>query len=112
MNENWENHWKDYYLILQVHASAEPEVIKAAHNKLALKYHPDVNKDPTATQRMKDINEAYEILSNTEKRNRYHLAYLQRMGKGSNSDFNSTFTASKPKPEVLGISVKSATCSG
>jgi hypothetical protein len=63
--EPWALHWKDYYKILQVHVSAEPEVIKAAYDKLARKYHPDVNQNPTASERMKDINEAFEVLSVT-----------------------------------------------
>jgi molecular chaperone DnaK len=81
MKENWENHWKDYYQLLQVHPSAEPEVVKGAFDKLARKYHPDINKEISAPQRMKDINEAYEILSSPEKRNRYHQVYLQRAKK-------------------------------
>ena len=64
MKENWETHWKDYYKILQVHPSAEQEVVKAARDRLAGKYHPDVNKEPIAHERMKDINEAYEVLGN------------------------------------------------
>jgi DnaJ domain len=103
MKENWENHWKDYYQILQIQPSAEPEVIKGAHDKLALKYHPDVSKDATATPRMKDINEAYEILGDPEKRKRYNLAYFQRMGK-SGPDIPpppySPPPPAKPKPEV------------
>jgi len=88
MKENWENHWKDYYQILQVHPSAEPEVIKAAYDKLARKYHPDLNKEITAPQRMKDINEAYDILGNAEKRNRYYNNYLKRVQKeGSGESF-------------------------
>ena len=78
MKENWETHWKDYYKILQVHPSAEQEVVKAAHDRLARKYHPDVNKEPIAHERMKDINEGFEILSNLEKRQRYHLVWLQK----------------------------------
>jgi len=101
MKENWETHWKDYYQILQVDPSAEPEVIKAAHGKLALKYHPDINKDSTATQRMKDINEAYEILSNTEKRTQYDAAYLKRVSKSGSSLFNRTSPPVKPKPEPV-----------
>jgi hypothetical protein len=80
MIENWETHWKDYYKILQVHTSAEPEVIKAAYDRLARKYHPDVNRGPTATTRMQDINEAFEVLSNPEKRQRYHTVWLQKTG--------------------------------
>ncbi|MFC1972373.1 DnaJ domain-containing protein, partial [Chloroflexota bacterium] len=52
MRENWEIHWKDYYQILQVQPSAEPEVIKGAYDRLSRKYHPDVNKSSTASQRM------------------------------------------------------------
>ena len=55
MPENWEIHWEDYYEILQIHHSAEPEIIKAAYGKLAQKYHPDINKDPAAGERMKKI---------------------------------------------------------
>jgi len=43
MEENLEINWKDYYRILQVHSSAEPEVIAGAYNKLLHKYHPDHN---------------------------------------------------------------------
>ena len=86
MKENWENHWKDYYQILQVHTSAEPEVVKAAYDKLARKYHPDVNKEVAAQQRMKDINEAYDILGNPEKRNRYYDNYLKRVQKDGNGE--------------------------
>lgn len=76
--EPWEVHWKDYYKILQVHTLAEPEVVKAAYDRLARKYHPDINKNPTDSDRMKDINEAYEVLSNPEKKNQYHTTWLQK----------------------------------
>lgn len=61
----------DYYEILQVSPSAEPEVIEGAYKKLAKKYHPDVNKSPSATERMKKINVAHDILSNLDKRREY-----------------------------------------
>ena len=60
---------KDYYLILQVQPSAEPEVIQAAYRRLARKYHPDVEDDSPA--RMQDLNEAYEVLSRPDKRAAY-----------------------------------------
>ncbi len=75
MKENWEIHWKDYYKILQIHPLAEPEVVKVAYNKLAQKYHPDTNKDSTASVRMKDLNEAFEIISNPQKRTLYDTQY-------------------------------------
>jgi curved DNA-binding protein CbpA len=77
MKENWEIHWKDYFSILQIHPLAEPEVVAKAYKALAEKYHPDRNPDITS-QRMKDINEAFEIISNIEKRRRYYIAYCQR----------------------------------
>jgi len=62
---------KDYYQILHVHPSAKPEVIRAAYKRLSRKYHPDINKSPDATRRMQEINEAYEILNNPQKRAEY-----------------------------------------
>lgn len=64
---------KPYYRILQVDRAAEPEVITAAYKRLALKYHPDSNRAPDALQRMQEINEAYEVLSDPVKRERYNL---------------------------------------
>ena len=64
---------KDYYDILQVSPSAEPEVIEAAYKRLARKYHPDVDRDPAATERMRDLNEAYEMLSDPAGRAEYDL---------------------------------------
>jgi len=81
--ENWEVRWKDYYKILQVDFAAEQEVVKGAFDRLAKKYHPDVNKDPHANERMKDINEAYEVLGNLEKRSRYDSAWHQKQEKGA-----------------------------
>jgi len=63
--------YKDYYEILGVSKNATERDIKSAYRKLARKYHPDVNKDPGAAERFKDINEAYEVLSDPQKRARY-----------------------------------------
>lgn len=63
---------RDYYEILGVDKSATPEVIKKAYRKIAIKYHPDKNPDnPEAEEMFKEAAEAYEILSNPEKRQRY-----------------------------------------
>ncbi|MFC1883886.1 DnaJ C-terminal domain-containing protein [Thermodesulfobacteriota bacterium] len=65
---------KDYYKILGIEKSASPEDIKKSYRKLALKYHPDHNKDDkTAEAKFKDISEAYAVLSDTEKRKQYDV---------------------------------------
>jgi len=63
---------KDYYSILGVSRSAGEREIKQAYRKLARKYHPDINPgDKAAEERFKQINEAYEVLSDREKRQKY-----------------------------------------
>ena len=59
---------KDYYKILGVPRAASDSEIKKAYKKMALKYHPDKNTSPGAEEKFKDVAEAYEVLSNKEKR--------------------------------------------
>lgn len=63
--------YKDYYKIMGLPRTATQAQIKAAHRKLARKYHPDLNKDPDAEEQFKDVAEAYEVLKDTEKRAAY-----------------------------------------
>ena len=63
--------YKDYYEILGVKRDASEAEIKSAYRKLARKYHPDVNKTKEAESKFKDINEAYEVLGDKAKRQRY-----------------------------------------
>ena len=70
--------FKDYYQTLGVAHDATAEDIKKAFRKLARKYHPDVSKEADADARMKDVNEAYAVLSDPEKRAAY-----DRLGQGS-----------------------------
>jgi curved DNA-binding protein len=63
---------KDYYQVLGVEKTASPEDIKKAYRKLALKYHPDRNKDDKgAEEKFKEVGEAYAVLSDAEKRKQY-----------------------------------------
>ncbi|MBN2558455.1 MAG: J domain-containing protein, partial [Clostridia bacterium] len=63
---------RDYYEILGVSRDAGAEEIKKAYRKLAKEYHPDINKEkPDAEHKFKEISEAYEVLSDPEKRSRY-----------------------------------------
>jgi molecular chaperone DnaJ len=62
---------RDYYDILGVSRDVDKEEIKRAYRRLARKYHPDVNKEPGAEERFKEINRAYEVLSEPETRARY-----------------------------------------
>ncbi|MEM0979255.1 MAG: molecular chaperone DnaJ [Cyanobacteria bacterium P01_H01_bin.58] len=62
---------RDYYEVLGIARSAEPEEIKRAYRRLARKYHPDVNKEEGAEEVFKEINRAYEILSEPDMRSRY-----------------------------------------
>ena len=64
--------FKEYYEVLGVPRTATADEIKKAYRTLARKYHPDVNPDdPTAEDKFKELNEAYEVLSDPEKRQRY-----------------------------------------
>ena len=79
---------RDYYDILGVGKSADAAEIKKAHRKLARKFHPDVNKDdPRAAERFQEVQEAYDVLSDADKRRRFdqfgHAGVGSGMGGGS-----------------------------
>ena len=63
--------FRDYYKVLGVERAASADQIKAAYRRLARKYHPDVSKEPNAEARFKEMQEAYEVLKDPEKRAAY-----------------------------------------
>jgi molecular chaperone DnaJ len=74
---------RDYYEVLGLSRNASPEEIKAAFRKLARQYHPDVSQEANAEERFKEINEAYAVLSDQDKRaayDRFGHAGVQNMG--------------------------------
>ncbi len=79
MKEQYEIRWVDYYALLQVQPDAEMEVIQAAYKSLMLKYHPDRNRDNDAAEKVKQLNEAREVLSDPARRATYDEAYYAHL---------------------------------
>ena len=87
---------RDYYEVLGVQKGASDDEIKKAYRKLAKKYHPDLNKDnPEAAEKFKEAAEAYDVLSDSEKRGRYdqfgHAGVDPNAGFGGGSGFGGGF---------------------
>lgn len=85
---------RDYYEILGLQRNATDDEIKAAFRKLARQYHPDVSKEPDAEDKFKEVNEAYGVLSDSEKRARYDRfgkEGLGGMGSGGFHDYSADF---------------------
>ncbi len=84
--------YKDYYKVLGVDRKASQDEIKKVYRKLAMKYHPDKNPDDKiAEEKFKEINEAYQVLSDKDKRARYDQlgsSYSQWQQRGAPGDFN------------------------
>ena len=97
---------RDFYEVLGVNKGANAADIKAAYRKKALEWHPDRNKSPDAEEKFKEINGAYEVLSNTQKKQAYdqfgHAAFDPSAGGGfsghthsqQNGPFNFTWQSS------------------
>ena len=77
--------FKDYYKTLGVERGATEDDIRKAYRKLARKYHPDVSKEPDAEVRMRDVNEANDVLRDKEKRAAYD-ALADRVARGGSPE--------------------------
>ncbi len=92
---------RDYYEVLGINRSATQPEIKKAYRKLAMKFHPDRNKEEGAEDKFKEVNEAYEVLSNADRRQKYdqfgHAAFENGGGQGGfggfGGDFNDIFSS-------------------
>ena len=108
---------RDYYAVLEINRSASEEDVKKAYRKMAVKYHPDKNPDDkTSEEKFKEVNEAYEILSDDQQRAAYdqhgHNAFdpRSRSGGGSHnpfgnfhdSMFHDFFGGARQKPDPSG----------
>ncbi|WP_027091152.1 molecular chaperone DnaJ [Cohnella thermotolerans] len=86
---------RDYYEVLGLGRNASADEIKKAYRNLARKYHPDVNKEPDAEQKFKEVKEAYDVLSDDQKRARYdqygHEDPMAGFGGGGAADFGGGF---------------------
>ncbi len=83
---------KDYYLVLEIEKRAGAQEIKDAYRKLAFQYHPDRNEgDPAAVEKMKEINEAYAVLSDPEKRARYDML-AEQYGPSAHDRFRQAYS--------------------
>jgi curved DNA-binding protein len=85
--------YKDYYEVLGLPRDASQEDIRRAYRKLARRYHPDLNQESDAEERFKEVSEAYEVLSDPEKRERYDdLGTRWRSAEGAaGPDFDDLF---------------------
>lgn len=91
--------FKDYYKVLEVDKKASDDEIKKSYKKLAKKYHPDVNKNPEAEKKFKDLSEAYNVLGDPEKRRKYDNLgssfnqYTQKGGSSDNFDWSQWYNS-------------------
>jgi hypothetical protein len=89
----------DYYEILQVSPNADEEVIQAAYKRLAFKWHPDKQPgDPFASEKMKLLNTAYEVLSHPQRRKEYDLQRLAGVAKNVPVEPSPTSPKRRKKP--------------
>jgi len=79
---------KDYYKILELEFGADILAVKKAYRRLALKYHPDKNKEPNAAQKFIEITEAYEVLRDPLKKSEYDRLYKAYFGTTAQEQYS------------------------
>lgn len=89
---------RDYYEVLGINKNASKDEIKSAYRKMAKKYHPDINKAPDATEKFQEVQEAYDVLSDDNKKAQYdrfgHAAFSQGSSTGgSGNPFGQGFSS-------------------
>ena len=77
---------KDYYQVLNIQKTASDDDVRKAYRTLALQFHPDKNNSPGAEEKFKEISEAYEVLSDSAKRQDYDRATASEAQRNSNSN--------------------------
>jgi hypothetical protein len=100
---------RDYYAVLNISPKAEQEVIDGAYRRLALKYHPALNPSASTYERMREINEAWEVLSDPGRRARYDRSRLyteatKAVGQAESQGSPSSRFQAAPKPRAERIS--------
>ena len=93
----------DYYGLLKIRRDATQDEVKRAYRRLARELHPDVNPDPETQERFKEITQAYEVLSDTDKRRMYDMGVdpfaASTAGAGGSGPFGAGFN---PLNDLLG----------
>ncbi len=104
--------YKDYYKTLGVERSASEQDIKKAYRKLAMKYHPDQNPgDKQSEDKFKDLNEAYQVLSDPQKKSRYdqlgdsYFSYQQNGGNPNGFNWEQWYAGGRQNPNARRVDV-------
>ncbi|GMC17387.1 hypothetical protein N5D_13630 [Enterococcus faecalis] len=86
---------RDYYEVLGLAKGASDDEIKKAYRKLSKKYHPDINKEADAEEKFKEVSEAYEVLSDPQKKADYNPIHYQHITPTTQGTIHSTMCAAE-----------------